>query len=94
MPVTKAFLKPVTVEPPPQGDYRYRPLVVVLEADSAAELQALFVAEVAVQSQDTTAYYVLESVEYQVVVVKLVVGNQPAVVKYSALLHISQALKV
>ena len=94
MPVTRAFLKPITVNPPPQGDYKYRPILLVIEANSASELQAMFESEMQIQSVDTTAYYVVESIGYQIAVVRPATGQEEAEVKYSALIHITQVQRI
>ena len=68
--------------------------MLVIESDTAAGLQAELQVGVDVQSVDTTAFYVIESVQYQVVMTKEAKGNKPAEMKYSALIWASQALKV
>ena len=92
--VDRAFLKPRSVDAPPQGDHTFIPKVVVLEADSAAGLSALLSADFATNAASSTAYWVIESVKYQVVVTQPAVGMQPAELRYSALVHATQVAKV
>lgn len=94
MPVTRAYLKPRSVERPPQGDFSYLPVVKLHEADTAAGLEALMDTEFGVNSLATTELWVIESIEYQVAVLKPAVGMNPAQLSYSALIHATRAKKV
>ena len=94
MAVNRAFLKPRSVDKPPQGDFEYIPIMLVVESDSAAGLEDELNIGTTTQAQDTTAYYVVESVQYSTTVLQQAVGMNPAVVKCSALIWITRALKV
>jgi hypothetical protein len=91
---SRAFLKPRSVQEPSQGAHSYLPVVRVLEADSAAGLEAAIAGGVQVESQDTTAYWVVESVQYSTAVVQTMLGGNPPIVRYSALLHATKILKI
>jgi hypothetical protein len=90
----RAFLKPRSVQEPYEGAFSYLPVVRTYEADSAAGLEALMSAGVQVESQDTTAYWVVESVQYSTAVVQTMLGGNPPIVRYSALLHATKILKI
>ena len=94
MPVSRAFLKPVTVEPLPQGDFEYGPVVNVYESDTAQGLEDLMAGAATTNAQATDWFWVIESVQYQVVVTKPAVGNNPAEMLYSALVWATQVRKV
>ena len=94
MPVSRSFLQPRSVTKPSQGDFQYTPIVEIFEADSAAGLQALLVADVGAQSVDNENFWVIESIEYQVAVPKPAIGMNPAEMKYSALVWATQVKKV
>lgn len=93
MPVTRAFLKPASMEhAAPQGDFQYLPVIRLYEASTAAQLEADMNAQFGGQSADDTAYFVIESIQYQVAVTRLH-NNQPDV-RYSALVHATSMVKV
>ena len=94
MPVSRAFLKPRSVDIPPQGDYEYLPIIRLVESDSAAGLEALLSTGFGVDSQSVYELYVVESVEYSTTVVKFAVGMNPGEVLYSALVWATQARRV
>jgi hypothetical protein len=89
----RGFLKPRSVNEPPQGDFLYLPVVVIKEAATAAELEALLNIGANGQSLDTDWFWVIERIDYEVVVVKPEVGMNPAVLLYSALVHATQVIK-
>ena len=88
--VDRAFLKPTSVNIPPQGDFSFLPVVKAFEADSIAALNALLDVDFGVQAQSTTEYWVVEDVKYQVF---LTPPPMPAV-KYSALVHATKVNRV
>ena len=81
MPVTRAFLKPITVQQPPQGDYEYIPEVHGYEGSTLTELINQMNLGVGVLSLDLENYYVVEDVQYETTVLAQELGMQPAVVK-------------
>lgn len=94
MPVTRAFLRPVTVEPPPQGDFEYIPEVYGYEGDTMAELIDAMNGGVGTQSTDLENYFVVEDIQYQVAVTKPAVGNNSAELLYSAMVWATRVHKV
>lgn len=94
MPVTRAFLKPRSVDTPPQGDFEFLPQVTLYESDTAAGLEAAMDIGATNQSQDLDNYWVVESVEYQVAVLQHAIGMNPAVLSYSALVWSTRAHRV
>lgn len=85
-----SFLRPRSVQLPPQGAYDYIPVVKLYESDSAAGLEALLSGGFGVESLDPDNYYVIESIEYEV-------EYKPAPMaewRYSALVWATQVLKV
>ena len=94
MPVDRAYLKPRSVDVPPQGDFVYPPVVKIYEADSAAGLEALLSADFGIQQQSITEFWVIESIQYATTVLAQELGMQVAVVKYSALVHATKVEKV
>jgi hypothetical protein len=92
--VANSFLRPRSISQPSQGRYEYFPEAVIHEADTAAGLEALLAGTVYVQSTDVDNYYVVESVEYQVVVVQTMLGGNPPILSYSALVHLTRVNKV
>jgi hypothetical protein len=85
-----AWLQPKSVSLPSQKVVQYTPLVVVKEAATAAELQDLLNVDVGIRSTEVTNYYVVEHVEYQVAVLQPMIGGNPAILSYSALVHLTQ----
>jgi hypothetical protein len=85
-----AWLKPKSVALPSQTYAQYTPLVVIKEAPTAAELEVMLNAEASIRSLDVQNYYVVESVEYQVAVLQPMIGGNPAILSYSALVHITR----
>ncbi len=80
------FLKPKSVQHTRMGAYEYRPHFVVLEAGSAADLQALINTEVGVSTlNNDDRYFVIEDVEYQVT-------YAPGGVVYSAMVWITEVV--
>lgn len=94
MPVSRAFLKPRSVDIPPQGDYQYLPIIRLVEADSASGLEALLSTGFGIDSQSVDELYVVESIQYSTTVAKAAQGNNPAIVLYSALVWATQAKRV
>ena len=82
MPVSRAYLKPRSVDQPPQGDFEYLPIIKGFEDSTLAGLNAQLDAEKQVQAQSVDYFYVVEEIEYQVVVTKL--GPNPDML-YSAM---------
>ena len=91
MPVTRAFLKPRSVDGPPQGDFVYVPLFLFFESTTLAGLRAQLDAETQLQQQSTLELYVIEEIEYQVVVTQS--GPNPGML-YSAMVWATKAVKV
>ena len=89
--VSRTFLKPQSITGLPQGDFEFTPIIIFLEDTTMAGLQAQLVAEVASQQNVDEYYYVLEEADYQVTVVKLGVGMNPAEMNYSVMLRFSEA---
>jgi len=94
MPVDRAYLKPRSVDVPPQGDFVYPPVVKLFESDTSAGLQALLNADFGIDQQDLTAFWVIESVQYAVAVTKMAQGNNSAELLYSALVWATRVEKV
>jgi hypothetical protein len=92
--VANAFLRPRSIAQPSQGRYEYFPEAVIHESDTAAGLEALLNGTVSVQSTDVDNYYVVESVEYQVAVVQTMLGGNPPILSYSALVHLTRVNKI
>ena len=94
MPVDRAYLKPRSVDVPPQGDFVFPPVVKIFESDTAAGLEALLDADFSIQQQSITEFWVIESIQYAVTVIRPEVGMNPAVVRYSALVWATKVGKV
>jgi hypothetical protein len=92
--VSRVFLKPRSVQEPYQGDFQYVPIVKIYEAATAAALEDMMSVNFTVESQDTTQYLVIESIQYSTVVVQTMLGGNPPILRYSALLHATQVLKI
>ena len=89
----RGYLKPRSVIEPPQGDFIYQPRIFLYESDTSAGLQLLMNPALGILSQETDWYWVIEDVEYQVVVVKQAIGMNPAILSYSALVWATQVIK-
>lgn len=94
MPVDRAYLKPRSVDVPPQGDFAYPPVVKLFEADTAAGLEAMMDADFGIQRQSITEYWVIESIQYAVVVTAMWSGMVPPKLLYSALVWATKVEKV
>jgi hypothetical protein len=85
-----AWLRPRSVNLPSQTAAQYTPIVVLKEAATLADLQDLLNVDAGIRAEDTDNYYVVESVEYQVAVLQSMLGGNPPILSYSALVHISR----
>lgn len=94
MPVDRAYLKPRSVDVPPQGDFVFPPVVKLFEADTAAGLQALLDVDFGIEQQSITEFWVIESIQYAVVVTAMWSGMTPPVLLYSALVWATKVEKV
>jgi hypothetical protein len=94
MPVDRAYLKPRSVDVPPQGDFVFPPVVKIFEAGTAAGLQALLDADFGIEQQSLTEFWVVESIQYAVVVTAMTSGMTPAELLYSALVWATKVEKV
>ena len=79
--MTTSFLKPRSVIDPPQGALQYIPEIFGYEGDTLAELVTAMNGGAGIQAVDPDNFYVVESIEYQVTLVKA----NPLAMKYSAL---------
>jgi hypothetical protein len=86
-----AWLRPRSINLPSQTNAEYTPIVVIKEAATAIELQDLLNVDAGIRADDTDNYFVVESVDYQVAVLQPMIGGNPAILSYSALVHISRA---
>jgi hypothetical protein len=84
------WLHPRSVSLPSQGAYQFLPKVILHEAATAAELQDLLNVGAISQSTDPDNYYVVESIEYQVAVLQTMLGGNPPILSYSALVRLTQ----
>jgi len=89
----RGYLRPRSVIEPPQGDFVYIPRIFTYESDTAVGLALEMTVGLEIQSQDPDWYWVVEDVEYQVTVIKLAIGMNPAVLSYSALVWATQVIK-
>ena len=94
MPVDRAYLKPRSVDVPPQGDFTFPPVVRLFEADSALGLELLLAADFSVQQTSITEFWVIEAIQYATTVIRQESGMHPAVVLYSALVWATKVEKV
>jgi hypothetical protein len=94
MPVDRAYLKPRSVDVPPQGDFVFPPVVKIFESDTAAGLEALLDADFGIEQQSITEFWVIESIQYAVVVTAMWAGMTPPVLLYSALVWATKVEKV
>lgn len=92
--VNRAYLRPRSVDNPPQGDFQYSPAMVILEDTTQAGLQAQLVSEFNTNAQDMDRFWVIEQVEYTVVVTNPATGVSPAKLLYSVLVWATKAEKV
>jgi hypothetical protein len=92
--VANSFLKPRSIALPTQGAFKFVPEVIIHESDTAAGLAALLNGDVVVQSSDLDNFYVVEHVEYQVAVLQPMLGGNPPILSYSALVHLTRANKI
>ena len=67
MPVSRSFLRPKSVDEPPQGDFEYIPIIQGFEDTTLAGLNAQLSLDRQARAQSVTSYYVIEEIEYQVV---------------------------
>ena len=94
MSVSRAFLQPRSVAQPPQGDFEYAPVFRLFEDTTFAGLEAQLNAMRVDLSGSDTSLYVIEEIEYQVVVTKHSLGGMPAEKLYSAMIWATEVLKV
>lgn len=94
MPVTRAFLRPKSVNEPPQGDFEYIPLFQAFEDTTLAGLNAQLDLDIQAQAQSTTSYYVIEEIEYQVVVTQPKTGMVGPELLYSCMIWATEIRKV
>jgi hypothetical protein len=94
MPVDRAYLKPRSVDVPPQGDFVFPPVVKIFESDTAAGLEALMDADFGIQQESITEFWVIESIQYSVSVIKLETGANDHMALYSALVWATKVEKV
>ena len=92
--VDRAWLRPVSVREPPQGDFSYLPIVRAFEDTTLAGLNSQLDASFGVQSQSVQELWVLEEIEYQVSVTKPAIGGMPAELHYSALIWATKVERV
>ena len=90
----RAFLRPRSVDDPPQGDYEYKPRIIGFEDVTLAGLLAKILASTEFQALSLDVFWVVEEIEYEVVVTKLAVGGLPAELNYSCLVWYTEALKI
>lgn len=90
----RAFLQPRTMDMPVQGDWEFTPLILFFEDTTMAGLQIQLNASAQIQSQDITDLYLVEEIEYQVVVTAMKSGMTPAELLYSAMVHVSWAHRI
>lgn len=94
MPVDRAFLKPRSVDKPPQGDFVYLPQIFLLEDTTQAGLEAQFTAQTEIRQQSIAEFWVVESVQYSTAVTAPKTGMNPAEMLYSVMIHATKCLKV
>ena len=92
--VDRAWLRPVSVREPPQGDFAYLPVVIAFEDTTLAGLEAQMDADFPTRAQTATEYWVLEQIQYQVSVTKPAIGGNPAELHYSAMVWLTKVEKV
>jgi hypothetical protein len=91
----RKFLKPRSVDIPPQGEFYFIPIIIVHEADTAQGLEDLFDLGMArYQAETPLDFYVVESVSYTVNVLVAQSGGTPAVMSYSALAWVTQCKRI
>jgi hypothetical protein len=91
----RKFLKPRSVDIPPQGEFHYIPIIIVHESDTAQGLEDLFdLGLTRYQAETPLDFYVVESVSYTVSVIVEQMGSTPAVMSYSALAWVTQCKRV
>lgn len=94
MPVSRAFLKPNSVNAPTQGDFEYIPEVYGYEDATLAGLVGQINLAINTLSTDLDNFYVVEDVQYQTAVLSLELGMNPASVSYSALVRVTRVHRV
>ena len=92
--VDRAWLRPMSVREPPQGDFTFLPVVKAFEDTTLAGLNSQLDADFGVRSQSLNELWVLEEIEYQVSVTKSAVGGLPAELHYSALIWATKVERV
>ena len=92
--VDRAWLRPMSVREPPQGDFSFLPVVKAFEDTTLAGLNSQLDADFGVRSQSLNELWVLEEIEYQVSVTKTAVGGNPAELHYSALIWATKVQRV
>jgi hypothetical protein len=90
--VATKFLRPTSVVQPYGGDFDYLPQVFLYEDTTIAGLEAQLSDRATIQAVDPDNYWVVESVEYQVVVTKHALGMDPAEMNYSAMVYATQVI--
>lgn len=90
----RAFLQPKSMDMPVQGDWEFSPVYVFLEDTTMAGLQAQLDAASIAQQQNLTDLYVIEEIEYQVVVTKPAIGMNPAELLYTCMVWGSWAHRI
>ena len=84
--VDRAWIKPKSVDIPPQGDFTFLPVVKAFEDTTLAGLNSQLAADFPTRAQSTQELWVLEEIEYQVSVTKPALGGMPAELHYSAMI--------
>ena len=94
MSISRAFLRPRSVMEPPQGDFEYVPVIRGYEDTTLAGLNAKLQTEKDIQAASVDELFVIEEIEYQVVVTKPSIGGNPAELLYSAMVWATEVVKV
>ena len=84
------YLKPQSMDMPPQGDWSFTPIFRLFEDSTMAGLEAQLVAGAGVQGIDEPNRYVIEEIEYQVTLVKAM----PLEMNYSCMVWASKAERI
>ena len=92
--VDRAWLRPRSVAEPPQGDFAYLPFVKGFEDTTLAGLNAQLAADFPIRAQSVQELWVIEQIEYQVVVLQHALGGMPAERLYSAMIWATKVQKV
>jgi hypothetical protein len=79
---------------PVQGDFEYTPLVILFEDSTMDGLQVQMNVSAQIQGQDIDDFFIIEEIEYQVVVTKQIDGMNPPELIYSAMVHVSHAHRI